>query len=116
NTDLTNTAKADINGAQRVLDKDPKNNEALARMARGRLAMANAVAFDPETGAPREDGQPLIDQARRAWLAYLENGPEEPDGSVAIQFASFFALPGVSDYRNALRAMEAVLLTREPSA
>lgn len=113
---LTDAAKADIKAAEKVLATDPGNNEALARMARGRLGMANAVAFDPQTGAPREDGQPLIDQAKRAWLNYLENGPKEPNASVAIQFATFFAQPGVSDYRNALRAMEAVLLSREPSA
>lgn len=113
----TETAERDIKAAEKTLATDPDNEEALARMARGRLAMANAVAFDPATGAVVEDGgQRLVDDAIKAWDAYIAAGPEQPNASVAIQYASFFALPGVVDYTKAVRAMEAVLVTREPSA
>lgn len=113
----TDTAERDIEAAEKTLETDPDNEQALARLARGRLALANAVAFDPATGAVVEDGgQQLVDEAEQAWERYLAAGPKEPNASVAIQYASFFASPGVADYEKAVRAMQAVLVSREPSS
>ncbi len=111
---LTDTAKRDINEANKVLETEPKNTAALARLARGHLAMVNASAYDPQTGRLVEGGEQLVSRAQASWDRYLQAGPEKPDGNLAIQYSQFFA--NISDYAKAQRAMEIVLLSREPSA
>jgi tetratricopeptide (TPR) repeat protein len=115
-SDIGKSAEKDATKAQKILVTNPKDEPAALKLARARLVIATNDAIDPSTGAVAEEGQPKIDAAVSSWDKYLALGPAKPDASLAIQYATFFAQPAVADYAKAQRAMEAVLVTREPSS
>ncbi len=102
--------------AQEALAANPKDEAAAAKLALAKFTVAANDAFDPQTGKIKEDGQAKLDQADAAWTNYLKLGPAKPDAKVAFQFVSFYTTQGAVDYAKALRAMEAVLVTRKPTA
>lgn len=102
--------------AQEALAANPKDEAAAAKLALAKFTVAANDAWDPQTGKVKEDGQAKIDQADAAWTNYLKLGPAKPDAKTAFQFVSFYTTQGAIDYAKALRAMEAVLVTREPTA
>lgn len=109
-------ASKDAKNAQKALELNPKDVDAARRLAKANLAIASAAAFDESGNVVEDGGQELITAADNAWTKYLALGPEKPDASVAIQFTSFYALPGVAKFDQAGRALEAVLVTRKPTS
>ena len=85
------------------------------RKIRRLVAEARRTLLDPRQHAdPGEDR--VIDQADAAWTAYLKLAPAKPDAKTAYQFVNFYLTQGAVDYAKAARALQAVLVTRPPSA
>lgn len=110
------TAKKNAEAAQKKLDANPKDEAAAAQLAKARLLIASQSGLDANGAIVKDGGQELVTAADNAWTKYLALGPTKPDPSVGIQFASFYASPGLAQYDKAARALEAVLVTREPSS
>lgn len=113
---IDETAKKNAEAAQKVLDANPKDEAAAAKLAKARLTIASQSGIDSTGNVVKDGGQELVTAADNAWTKYLALGPAKPDGSTAILFANFYAYPGVAKYDKAARALEAVLVTREPSS
>jgi hypothetical protein len=114
--DLVAQAEKSAEDAQKALVANPKDEAAAAKLALARFTIAANKAYDPQTGKLTEDGQSLLDQADASWTAYLKLGPAKPDAKTAFNFVSFYNSQGSVDYAKATRALEAVLVTRKPSA
>ena len=93
-----------------------KDVSAADKLAFARLTIAANKAWDAKTGKVAKDGQQYIDQADAAWTAYLKLAPSKPDAKTAYQFVNFYLTQGAVDYAKAARALQAVLVTRPPSA
>lgn len=114
--DIIKQAEKQAEDAQKTLATNPKDEAAAAKLALAKFTVAANDAWDPKTGKLKEDGQAKLDQADAAWTNYLKLGPTKPDAKVAFQFVSFYTTQGAVDYAKAERAMEAVLVTRKPTA
>ena len=116
---ILDIAKDDADDAQKALEANPKDEAAAAKLAKARLSIAQQAAIDPTTGQllneDQEEAQSLLAAADQAWTKYLALGPAKPDGSAAIQYSQFYALPANSKYDKASRALEAALVTRKPN-
>jgi hypothetical protein len=115
-TNIVDEAKKQAEQAQEALAANPKDEAAAAKLALAKFTIAANEAWDPKTGKLTENGQAQLDQADAAWTAYLKLGPAKPDAKTAFQFVSFYTTQGAVDYAKAERAMEAVLVTRKPTA
>lgn len=115
-TNIVDDAEKQVEQAQKALAANPKDEAAAAKLALAKFTIAANEAWDPKTGKITENGQAQIDQADAAWTNYLKLGPAKPDPKVAFQFVSFYTTQGAVDYAKAERAMEAVLVTRKPTA
>ncbi len=115
-TSVDKTAQKNAEAAEKILAASPKDEAAAAKLAKARLQIATQSGIDANGQVIEDGGQAYIDAADSAWTKYLALGPAKPDASAAIQFSSFYALPGVSKYDKAARALEAVLVTRKPSS
>lgn len=114
----TQTARSDAKKAQESLKVNPRDEAAALKLARARVQIAQLDGIVPQSGGQineDEDGQKLIDEAIASWTAYMKLGPAKPDGGVAMQYVGLFGLPTVAKYDQAARALEAALVTREPS-
>lgn len=109
-------AEKNAEQAQKILDANPKDEAAAAKLAKARLTIATQSGIDANGQVVKDGGAELITAAQNAWTKYLALGPAKPDASTAILFSSFFASPGVQQYDKAARALEAVLVTRKPSS
>jgi hypothetical protein len=114
--DTVKAAQKSAEAAQTALAANPKDEAAASKLALAKLTIAAAKAYDPKTGKVVADGQPLLNDADAAWTAYLKLGPAKPNANVAYKYVNFFLSPGSIDYAKAARALEAVLVTREPNA
>jgi hypothetical protein len=115
-TNVAKQAEKSAEQAQKVLAANPKDEDAAAKLALAKLTIAANTAFDPKTGKLTENGQAALDQADAAWTAYLKLGPAKPDTRTAYQFVTLYTSQGSVDYAKATRAMEAVLVTKKPTA
>lgn len=116
-TNIVDEAEKKAEKAQTTLASNPKDEAAAAELALAKLTIAQNKALDPKTGQVVEDGgQAMLDQADAAWTNYLKLGPAKPDAKTAFQFVNFYLTQGSVDYAKATRALEAVLVTRKPSA
>lgn len=113
---VDDTAKNNAEDAEKALAANPKDEAAAAKLAKARVLIATQSAFDANGQVIEDGGQELVTAADNAWTKYLALGPAKPDASAGIQYASFYAYPGVSKYDKAARALEAVLVTRKPSS
>ncbi|MEH3054587.1 MAG: hypothetical protein PGN13_11380 [Patulibacter minatonensis] len=114
--DVVKDAEKQVKSAQNVLATNPKDEAAANKLALGRVTIVNNEAYDPATQKLTEDGQTLITQADTAWTNYLKLAPAKPDAKTAYQYVNFYLLPDNTDYAKASRALEAVLVTRKPTA
>jgi hypothetical protein len=113
--DATKEAEKNQKAAQEALAANPKDEAAAAKLALANLQLAANKGFDAKGNVAKE-GQQYLDAANAAWTNYLKLGPAKPDAKVAYQYITYYLTPGAIDYAKATRALEAVLVTRKPSA
>ncbi|MDX6584046.1 MAG: hypothetical protein QOI10_3230 [Solirubrobacterales bacterium] len=88
--------QGDIDDANKTLETDPNNQEALLSLVRNHYASAtqSGVSTDPNTGQTSisEGAHTELEQAVDAWTRYLKTKPKKPDVNTAANAAQAFVL------------------------
>jgi tetratricopeptide (TPR) repeat protein len=93
---------------------NPKDVTAADNLAKARFTLVQNEAYDTKTGKLKDGGDTLLTNADNAWSKYIALAPVKPDASTASNYILFYETTG--KYDKAARALEAVLVTRKPSA
>lgn len=115
-TDIVSTAKKQASKAQDQLTANPKDVAAAAALAKAQVTIATNRSFDQNGNLTGKNSSEDVAAADAAWTNYLKLAPDKPDSSTATLYAAFYQLPGVGKYDKAARALEAALVTRQPTA
>lgn len=110
--------KHDAEQAVAALEANPRDEDAALKLARARVQIAQLDGIVPQSGGQintEKSGLRLINEAITSWERYMSFGPAKPDAGVAMQYVGLFGIPTVARYDDAARALEAALITREPS-
>lgn len=104
-----------IERVEERLRADPRNERALAELARLRVQAAGVgEGFDQSTGTFTQEGRDDLRAAARAWERYLALEPENPDPRVAALLVQALGPAGLNQLDKAVRAQEIVTEQREP--
>jgi tetratricopeptide (TPR) repeat protein len=95
---------------------EPKNAQAWANLTRAYVQEASVSGLDQATGQYTKDGIALLQKADVAWQKHLDLDPEKPDGGLASLMVNAYAAGALNDPDKGLRALEAVIAGRGPSA
>lgn len=106
--------KERIDDAEKRLEKNPRDGEALKEIARAQYQVASQDANEV-TGQFSEEGKKDLELAAAAWERYLALEPKEPDDSLAALMIQAYSEVGLNNPEKAAQAAEFVVETR-PSA
>lgn len=103
-----------VEDAEKKVEAQPKNPEALAALLGARYTLAVAEDnFNPETSEFSEEGKSQLDLAKQEWADYLKltnNKPEQTAANYAVQ-----VFLGLQDAKGAMQAQEKIT-QQEPNA
>jgi hypothetical protein len=106
-----------VRAAEVAAQRNPRDPQALAQLARLRYQLAVAgEGFDQQAGRFTAQGRERLRGAARAWERYVALDPERPDDRVAALMVQAYGPAALNQPREAVRAMEIVVDQREPTS
>jgi hypothetical protein len=95
---------------------NPRDAASWAQLASLRFQLATTGEnYDQSTQAYTTKGKAQLRSAAGAWQRYLSLNPKRPDERVANQMVQAYGVAGLRDYDEAVRAMEYVIDSRDPT-
>jgi hypothetical protein len=108
--------KKRVTAAERQVRLEPQNPAAWAGLARVRYQQAGTGdGYDQATSQFTKKGLAELRGAAAAWDKYLSLDPKNPDDRTALLMVQAFGPGGLSQYDQAVRAMEVVIQQRPAS-
>lgn len=111
------TFAAQVEKAQKRVDKHPKEADAWAALTEAQLHEAGGSEdYNSTTGRYTSNGMKELHQAASSWAEYLKLNPSNPSPKLALQMTSVFSSEALNEPANAVQALEIVIPTKPPSA
>jgi tetratricopeptide (TPR) repeat protein len=108
----TSVYEKKIERLEKQLRLNPKNEQALAELARAQVQQASIVGYDQNTGTYDKEGIEGLQAAGQTWERYLDLEPAKPDGGLASLMVASYSSSALNDPQQAARALDVVIDAR----
>ena len=116
-TSSSDAFKSDITRLNKRLAVNPRDQVALAQLARTQYQVAGTGNnYDSTTGQFTQDGIRQLLKVKITWDRYLALKPKKPDDNVASLMVQAFGPAGLNDPQEAVVAQEIIVDARQPNA
>jgi tetratricopeptide (TPR) repeat protein len=108
--------KKRVEDLEKRTQANPRDEQPWAQLASLRFQVATTGAnYDQSTQAYTVKGKQELQRAADAWQRYLDLNPKKPDDRVANQMVQAYGPAGLRQYDEAVKAMEIVIDSRDPT-
>jgi hypothetical protein len=105
-----------VTALEKRTQANPRDAAAWSQLASLRFQVATTGAnYDQTTQSYTDKGKVELRRSAAAWQRYLTLDPKKPDERVANQMVQAYGAAGLKDYPEAVRALEFVIDSREPT-
>lgn len=106
--------ESQVEDAQKKVEEQPKNPEALAELIGARYTLAaDESNFNPDSGDFTAEGTEQLEQAKKNWATYLKLTKDKPDQAAANYAVQVYL--GLQDAKGAMQAQE-LITQQDPTA
>ncbi len=112
----TDVYKERVERLQQQVATNPKDDEALADLARAQVQQASVEGYEETTGTYTKDGIAQLREAATTWERYVDLDPKKPDAGVAALMVNAYGPGALNQPIEATRALETLIEGRGPSA
>lgn len=106
-----------VDNAVKATESRPQDPAAWAALARARYQQAGqGDNFDQAQGIFTDDGKDTLRQATQAWQRHLSLAGKKPDLGLANLMVQAYGPAGLNELDQAVRSLELVVESREPTA
>lgn len=111
------TFAAQVEKAQKQVDKHPKEAAAWAALTEAQLHEAGGSGnYNSVTGRYTSNGIKQLREAGNSWNEYLKLNPDKPSTKLALEMTTVFSAEALNEPANEVQALQIVIPTKPPSA
>ena len=116
-TSADETLQKRLDALEARAQRNPRDERAWVQLARTRFSIATTGEnYNQATQAYTDKGKAELRRASAAWQRYLALDPKTPDAAVANQMVLAYGPSGLTQYEQAVQAMEIVIDQRAPTS